>query len=183
MLQIQFPAAVLSARLIFFQPQNGGEEGVVWQKEYEQRVGLKARTAAALVAGWNEGLRRLVSKAVGDYRRAVPDARGERAEGRLEKRLSRSGDELVQPEAGPAAKEELTLFTRRSGSRGVAADRVRRRSASFQVPRQGGNRATKRDGLFLFFSSRLKRATKAGAIVVEPELYQDLALVWKQGIC
>src|SRR5689334_13068877 len=68
MLQIQFPAAVLSARLIFFQPQNGGEEGVVWQKEYEQRVGLKARTAAALVAGWNEGLRRLVSKAVEDYR-------------------------------------------------------------------------------------------------------------------
>lgn len=74
------------------------------------------------------------------------------------------------------------FLARRSGTTGVATGRVRMRNASLQVPRQGRNRAAKRNCLLLFFSGWLKRAAQAGAIVIKPQLDKNLALVWKQGV-
>jgi hypothetical protein len=36
---------------------------MISQKSYHQRIPLKARTAAALMAGWNEALRRIMDQA------------------------------------------------------------------------------------------------------------------------
>ncbi|HWH70530.1 MAG TPA: ABC-type transport auxiliary lipoprotein family protein [Candidatus Sulfotelmatobacter sp.] len=52
------PAAVLRMSLTF----RDGTGRVLLRKEYEERLPLKARTAAALMAGWNEALTRIVAR-------------------------------------------------------------------------------------------------------------------------
>jgi ABC-type uncharacterized transport system auxiliary subunit len=63
------PAAVIEMRFIFFEASNGVAGKVRFQKTYSERVPLPRRTAAALMAGWNEALDRIVANAVADLRR------------------------------------------------------------------------------------------------------------------
>jgi len=57
------PAAVLEISFTFFGAPNGLPDKMISQKSYHQRIPLKARTAAALMAGWNEALRRIMDQA------------------------------------------------------------------------------------------------------------------------
>ncbi len=68
-------AAVLSARFIFFAAVNGSPGKALLQKEYSKDVPLRARTAAALVAGWNQELKDILAQVSGDLK-AEPQAAG-----------------------------------------------------------------------------------------------------------
>jgi cholesterol transport system auxiliary component len=65
------PAAVLSARLIFYDAPNGMPGRVLLQKEYSRRLRLPARTAAALVKGWNQAWQQIVTEAASDFSAAI----------------------------------------------------------------------------------------------------------------
>jgi cholesterol transport system auxiliary component len=60
------PAAVLSMRFLFFEPSTGQPEKLLLQRDYSQRVPLASPTAAALAAGWDQALTRLISQAESD---------------------------------------------------------------------------------------------------------------------
>lgn len=64
------PAAVLSARFVFFGPARGGQRTVLADHEYHERISLGARTAAALADGWNEALNHIIAQAVQDVPKA-----------------------------------------------------------------------------------------------------------------
>lgn len=66
------PAAVLEMQLTFFEGTNGTPNKVLFKKEYAHRVNLTARTAAAVIAGWNAGLKQTMTEAVTDFRSQVP---------------------------------------------------------------------------------------------------------------
>ncbi|MCX5682079.1 MAG: ABC-type transport auxiliary lipoprotein family protein, partial [Planctomycetota bacterium] len=59
-------AAVLSMRLLFFETGNGKARQPFLEKEYTCRVPLPQKTAAALVAGWNQALGKTVADVVAD---------------------------------------------------------------------------------------------------------------------
>lgn len=65
------PAAVLELRFLAF--QNGGDAGpkVLLQKDYLRNIPLQARTAAAVVAGWNEALKQIATQAAQDLHGAL----------------------------------------------------------------------------------------------------------------
>jgi ABC-type uncharacterized transport system auxiliary subunit len=65
----QPPAAVLDMRFAFFGVSNGVPGMVVLQREYSRGIPLKARTAAALVAGWNQALAQILDSAMQDFKR------------------------------------------------------------------------------------------------------------------
>lgn len=69
------PAAVLSARVLFFADRNGVPDKAAFQKDYTFRVPLKARTAAALMNGWNQELDQLIQKAIAEFRTNSPPGR------------------------------------------------------------------------------------------------------------
>ena len=62
------PASVLSMRFVFLDSLNGRPNKVLLQKEYSRRLALKARTAAAVMAGWNESLKQIMEALRADER-------------------------------------------------------------------------------------------------------------------
>ncbi len=50
------PAAVLSMRMLFFDPEGLNKHHPFLNKEWSRRVPLQKKTAAALVGGWNQAL-------------------------------------------------------------------------------------------------------------------------------
>ncbi len=58
--------AVLSARFVIFDAPQGAPAKVLLQKQYSLRLPLHARTAAAVVAGWNEELGRIAARVCSD---------------------------------------------------------------------------------------------------------------------
>jgi hypothetical protein len=71
-------AAVLSMRMLFFEAGNGKARQPFLAKEYTCRVPLPQKTAAALVAGWNQALGKTLAEAAADF----AAARAERPTGR-----------------------------------------------------------------------------------------------------
>jgi ABC-type uncharacterized transport system auxiliary subunit len=60
------PAAVLTIRMLLFDSETG-QQKLLLQKNYSQRVPLKEPSAAALAAGWNQALTKIMSEAVNDF--------------------------------------------------------------------------------------------------------------------
>jgi cholesterol transport system auxiliary component len=60
-------AAVLSMRMLFFDAGNAQAHQPFLEKEYTCRVPLPQKTAAALVAGWNQALGKTVAEVVADF--------------------------------------------------------------------------------------------------------------------
>ncbi len=63
------PGAVLSLSFVFFDTPNGLPGRVLLQKSYTRRVPLKTRTAAALMAGWNEALAEIMREVDADLKK------------------------------------------------------------------------------------------------------------------
>jgi len=63
------PLAVLDLRFVLFDVRSGSPGKVVFQKAYHEQVPLQARTAAALMAGWNQALDEILAKLVSDLKR------------------------------------------------------------------------------------------------------------------
>jgi uncharacterized lipoprotein YmbA len=63
------PAAMLRMRFVASRTGDAGHK-VLLQKEYTRNIPLQARTAAALVAGWNEVLRQIANQAAEDLKEA-----------------------------------------------------------------------------------------------------------------
>ena len=59
-------AAVLSMRMLFFEAGNGQTRQPFLAKEYTCRVPVAQKTAAALVAGWNQALGKTLAEVVAD---------------------------------------------------------------------------------------------------------------------
>ena len=67
--QLENPAAVLAIRFVFFDAPNGVPGKVILRREYSRRLALKARTAEALIAAWNEALAQILDSAMRDFGR------------------------------------------------------------------------------------------------------------------
>lgn len=65
------PAAILEMRLLAYQNAAEGPSKLILHKDYSSRILLQGRTAAALIAGWNEALRQLCLQAVADLNGVV----------------------------------------------------------------------------------------------------------------
>jgi ABC-type uncharacterized transport system auxiliary subunit len=70
----QPPTAVLDMRFTFFDAPNGIPGMVILQREYSRRIPLQARTAAALIEGWNQALVQILGSVVLDLGRADGNA-------------------------------------------------------------------------------------------------------------
>jgi hypothetical protein len=68
--QAENPTAVLDMRFVFFDAPNGVAGKVILQQEYSRNIPLKARTAAALIEGWNEALAQILDSAMVDFARS-----------------------------------------------------------------------------------------------------------------
>jgi cholesterol transport system auxiliary component len=68
------PAAVLSMRFVFFDASRGVPGKVIFQHEYSRDIPLKARTAAALIDGWNQALIQILDAAMLDFGPAAANA-------------------------------------------------------------------------------------------------------------
>jgi hypothetical protein len=66
----QQPAAILDMRFAFFGVSNGVPGMIILQHEYVRGIPLKERTAAALVAGWNQALSQILDSVMQDFERA-----------------------------------------------------------------------------------------------------------------
>lgn len=64
------PEATLRMRFVASRTGDGSRK-VLLQKEYIRNIPLQARTAAALVTGWNEALKEITSEAAEDLKEAV----------------------------------------------------------------------------------------------------------------
>lgn len=69
-------AAVLVLRFILFDSPHGVPGNPILEREYSRRIPLKARTANALMAGWNEALVQILAQFDSDLRglKAAPDS-------------------------------------------------------------------------------------------------------------
>jgi uncharacterized lipoprotein YmbA len=56
------PFAVLQLRFLLYSTEPANRGNVFWQREYSERLPLARRTAAALVAGWNDGLQQIMAQ-------------------------------------------------------------------------------------------------------------------------
>lgn len=65
------PQAVLEVRLAFFDAPGGRPGKVILDKNYVRRAKLAARSAAALMASWNDALKQIMAEAVSDLERAL----------------------------------------------------------------------------------------------------------------
>lgn len=61
--------AVLAMGFVFFDSPNGVPGKVILQREYRRDIPLSARTAAALIEGWNQALAQILDSAVLDLER------------------------------------------------------------------------------------------------------------------
>jgi len=66
----EHPAAVLAIRFAFFDAPGGIVGKVILQREYSRNIPLKARTAPALIEGWNQALAQILDSAMQDFRQA-----------------------------------------------------------------------------------------------------------------
>ena len=66
---LENPAAVLAIRFVFFDAPNGAPGKVILRREYSRGIPLKARTAAALIEGWNQALAQILDSAMLDVGR------------------------------------------------------------------------------------------------------------------
>ncbi|HXT11499.1 MAG TPA: ABC-type transport auxiliary lipoprotein family protein [Candidatus Angelobacter sp.] len=64
------PVAVLQMRFLATK-NTGGKPKVLLQKDYVRKIPLSARTAAALMAGWNQALQQITTDAANDLKAAV----------------------------------------------------------------------------------------------------------------
>jgi|ERR1700722_3364993 len=62
-------SAVLAMRFEFFDAPHGTPGKAILQREYERKIPLKARTADALIDGWNQGLAQILDSAMLDFGR------------------------------------------------------------------------------------------------------------------
>jgi cholesterol transport system auxiliary component len=60
-------AAVLAMRFVFFDATNGVPGKILFQREYTRDIPLKARTAAALIEGWNQALAQILDSVASDF--------------------------------------------------------------------------------------------------------------------
>jgi len=74
-------SAVLGMRFIFFDAPAGIPGKVLAQMGCSRHIHLKARSAASLVEGWNEGLKEVLDDVCADLRSKSVSARGETAAG------------------------------------------------------------------------------------------------------
>ena len=65
------PQAVLEIRLAFFDAPGERPGKVILDKTYVRRTKLAARSAAALMASWNDALKQIMAEAVSDLERAL----------------------------------------------------------------------------------------------------------------
>jgi len=65
--------AVLAMRFVFFDAPNGVPGKVILQREYARSLPVKARTAAALMEGWNQALSQILDLAGQDFARLESD--------------------------------------------------------------------------------------------------------------
>jgi len=70
----EHPAAVLAMRFVFFDAPNGLPGMVILQREYSRVISLKARTAPALIEGWNQALAQILDSAMLDFGRIDANA-------------------------------------------------------------------------------------------------------------
>src|SRR5262249_3348033 len=71
------PAAVLEMQLTFYNATNGTPTQVLFKKDYVQRVALTARTAAAVIAGWNKALKQIMTQAIVDFKSGKQTNKGQ----------------------------------------------------------------------------------------------------------
>ncbi len=64
--RLENPAAVLAIRFVFFDAPNGVPGKVILRREYSRNIPLKARTASALIEGWNQALAGILDSAMQD---------------------------------------------------------------------------------------------------------------------
>jgi hypothetical protein len=69
-------AAVLGMRFLFFDAPNGVPGNVLSADNYSLQVPIHARTAAALVEGWNQALQQILPQAIGDFIVATGKSKG-----------------------------------------------------------------------------------------------------------
>jgi len=72
--QSENATAVLAMRFVFFDAPNGIPGNVILQQEYSRDIPLNARTAAALIEGWNQALAQILDSAALDFGRADANA-------------------------------------------------------------------------------------------------------------
>jgi cholesterol transport system auxiliary component len=68
------PKAVLAMRFVFLDAPNGVPGKVLLQRDYQSDIPLKARTAAALIEGWNQALAQILNSAMLDFDGVVANA-------------------------------------------------------------------------------------------------------------
>jgi ABC-type uncharacterized transport system auxiliary subunit len=68
------PTAVLAMRFVFFDSPKGIPGKVILQQEYSRSIPLNARTAAALIEGWNQALAQILDSATLDFGRVAANA-------------------------------------------------------------------------------------------------------------
>jgi len=61
------PAAAREFNFTFIDAQNGMAEAILSEKSYSRRIRLKSRTAAALIAGWDEALNSIMAEAAAEF--------------------------------------------------------------------------------------------------------------------
>jgi hypothetical protein len=64
----EHPAAVMAMQFVFFDAPNGVPGKLLLQKEYSRSLALRAPTAAALMAGWNQALADILAEVASDLR-------------------------------------------------------------------------------------------------------------------
>jgi cholesterol transport system auxiliary component len=62
----EHPTAVLAMWLVFFDAPNGVPGKAILQREYARKIPLPARTATALIEGWNQALAQILDSAMLD---------------------------------------------------------------------------------------------------------------------
>jgi hypothetical protein len=61
-------ASVLNIRCVVFDAPSQVPSRVLFQKDYSRRIAVKARTAAAVVAAWDEALKEIMTELVADLK-------------------------------------------------------------------------------------------------------------------
>jgi len=64
----QEAAAVLSLRCVLFDAPGQVPAQMLFHKEYSRRIPLKARTAAVVMAAWDEALKQILTELIGDLK-------------------------------------------------------------------------------------------------------------------
>ncbi len=69
--QPEHAAAILAMRFVFLDAPNDAPGKVVMQRDYTREIPLKARTAEALIEGWNQALAQILDSAMQDFGKAA----------------------------------------------------------------------------------------------------------------